>query len=122
MWLLLFLVLGGCAYRNPLDKADFRFQTLNTPPYILSSWYRMDDVGAPLTVYVEKADMDEEQRGAAVADKSSNVAYLARPCQYFQTSACETELTEEKVEKSVRKGIAQLQKKAGAETVLVKGL
>jgi len=119
---LLFLgVLSGCAYHNPLDKADFRFQTLNTPPYVLSSWYRVDKAGAPLTVYVEKEQMDEEQRAAAVADKAENVAYLSRPCQYFETEACSLKKDAQKEHKAIKKGIRQLQKKAATEEVVVKG-
>ena len=117
-----FLLLGGCAYHNPLDKADFRFQTLNTPPYVLSGWYRVDAPGDPLTVYVEKEQMDAEQRMAAVKDKSSNVAYLGRPCQYFQTDICADKQDTAKQEKAIKKGIMQLQKKAATDKVIVKGL
>jgi len=120
LFISLFL-LGGCAYHNPLDKADFRFQTLNTPPYVLSGWYRVEKPGEPLTVYVEKEVMDEEQRTAAVEDKSENVAYLGRPCQYFQTDICAETQNPEKQKKAIQKGIRQLQKKAATETVVVKG-
>ena len=121
--LLLFslLLLTGCAYHNPLDKADFRFQTLNTPPYVLSGWYRVDKPGEPLTVYVEKEQMDAEQRTAAVKDKSANVAYLGRPCQYFETDICSEKQDPVKQEKAIKKGITQLQKKAATDTVVVKG-
>lgn len=112
----------GCAYHNPLDKADFRFQTLNAPPYILSGWYRVNQAGQPLTVYVEKEQMDLERRKQAVADQSDNVAYLGRPCQYFQTPICHEALEAQSVENALQKGILQLQKKAATETVLVKGL
>jgi len=122
MLILCVLFIGGCAYRNPLDKADFRFQTLNTPPYVLSGWYRVTQPGAPLTVYVEKEQMDAEQRAAAVKDKSANVAYLGRPCQYFETEICAEEQDIAKQNKAIQKGIRQLQKKAAAETVVVKGL
>ena len=120
--ILFLLVLGGCAYRNPLEKADFRFQTLNTPPYVLSGWYRVAKQGAPLTVYVEKEQMDTEQRTAAAEDKSLNVAYLGRPCQYFQTEVCLEKQDPVQQEKAIQKGILQLQKKAATETVIVKGL
>ena len=120
--MLSFFVLAGCAYHNPLDKADFRFQTLNTPPYVLSGWYRVDKPGEPLTVYVEKEQMDADQRAAAVADKSANVAYLGRPCQYFETAICAEQQEASKQEKAIQKGIKQLQKKAATETVIVKGL
>ncbi len=115
------LLISGCAYHNPLDKADFRFQTLNTPPYVLSGWYRVDKPGEPLTVYVEKEQMDAEQRAAAVKDKSANVAYLGRPCQYFETDICSEKQDPAKQKKAIKKGITQLQKKASTETVIVKG-
>ena len=122
LYFICLLALAGCAYHNPLDKAGLRFQTLNTPPYVLSSWYRVDEEGAPLTVYVEKEQIDDEQRDAAVADKSKNVAYLARPCQYFQTDACDINMDTQKEKKSIQKAIRQLQKKANTDTVVVKGL
>ncbi len=116
-----FLILSGCVYRNPLDKADFRFQTLNTPPYVLSSWYRIDQKGKPLTIYVEKEQIDMEQRTAATKDTSLNVAYLGRPCQYFQTDICSEKQDSLKRQKAIQKGITQLQKKAATDTVIVKG-
>ena len=118
---LLLMMLTGCAYHNPLDEADFRFQTLNTPPYVLSSWYRIDQPGDPLTVYVEKEQMDSQQRSAAVADQSTNVAYLSRPCQYFETEVCQQTQDPQKQQKAIKKGIAQLQKKASTDSVIVKG-
>ncbi|MBQ3695957.1 MAG: hypothetical protein II938_03195 [Alphaproteobacteria bacterium] len=119
--ILTLLLVSACAYHNPLDKADFRFQTLNTPPYVLSGWYRVDKPGEPLTVYVEKEQMDTEQREAAVKDKSSNVAYLGRPCQYFETDVCKEKQDATKQTKAIKKGITQLQKKAATNTVVVKG-
>ena len=122
--LLFVLFLAGCTYRNPLEKADFRFQTLMVPPYVLSSWYHISEQGQPLTVYVEDyetppADFVREQ---AVADKGANVAYIGRPCQYFQTAVCTKEITPTESDKIVQKGIEQLKKKAGTTTVHVKGL
>ncbi len=122
LFLISLLLLGGCVYRNPLDQADFRFQTFNTPPYVLSGWYRVERPGAPLTVYVEKEQMDMTQREAAVADRSFNVAYLGRPCQYFETEICAEKQDTAKQEKAIQKGILQLQKKAATENVIVKGL
>ncbi len=117
----LFLLLSGCAYHNPLDEADFHFQTLMVPPYVLSSWYRIQKAGEPLVVYVEKIQMDAEMRDLVVQDKSENVAYVARPCQYFQTSACETEISKKQSDEIVQKGILQLQKKAATHEVVLKG-
>jgi len=118
----IFLFLSGCAYHNPLEQADFHFQTLTVPPYVLSSWYRIEGQGQPLVVYVEKEVMDSEVRESVVQDKSINVAYIARPCQYFQTPSCEKEISKQESNKIVQKGILQLQKKAATNEVAVKGL
>lgn len=115
------LMLGACAYHNPLDTAGLRSQTLNAPPYVLVGWYRIDNPGDPLVVYVENEPMDLEQQKAAAKDKSTNVAYLGRPCQYLQTDVCNEKQDPAKQEKAIKKGIAQLQKKARADTVVVKG-
>ena len=122
--LLLLLFVVGCAYRNPLEKADFRFQTLMVSPYVLSSWYHISEQGQPLTVYVEDyvTPPTESVRQQAVQDKGINVAYIGRPCQYFQTAICEKEITPAESDKIVKKGIEQLKKKAGTSVAEVKGL
>ena len=122
--LLLFVLLAGCSYRNPLEKADFRFQTLAVPPYVLSSWYHISEQGKPLTVYVEKNVFPptESVRESAVRDQGVNVAYVGRPCQYFQTSVCAQKMTQSESDKIVLKGIEQLKKKAGTSVAEVKGL
>ena len=119
---LFVLLLSGCAYHNPLDSADFRFQTLNTPPYMVSSWYRVGQRGQPLTVYVEKPQLDDETRALAAKDKSTNVAYVARPCQYFQTDICEKPVPMIASNKAVNQAIRQLQKKAATNEVKIKGM
>ena len=122
--LLLILFLSGCAYRNPLDRADFRFQTLMVPPYVLSSWYHISEPGQPMTIYVENLETppSEVVRELAVKDKGVNVAYIGRPCQYFQTKICEKEIPPTESDKIVLKGIEQLKKKANTSQVDVKGL
>ncbi len=116
------LLLSGCAYRNPLDSADFRFQTLNTPPYVISSWYRISEQGQPLTVYVEKTVLDEQVRHEAVQDPSPNVAYVARPCQYFQTDICHKPVSIGNSNKAINQAIRQLQKKAATDEIKIKGM
>ena len=125
-WGVLFFVLTltSCAYRNPLEKADFRFQTLMVSPYVLSCWYRISEQEKPLVVYVESEEIPPTGivREMAVKDKSDNVAYIGRPCQYFQTSACDKKLTSSESDKVVLKGIEMLKKKAATSVVEVKGL
>ena len=122
--LFFILLLAGCTYRNPLEKADFRFQTLMVSPYVLSSWYHITAPGESLTVYVEDYDTppNELVREKAVRDKGQNVAYIGRPCQYFQTSACTKKITSGESDEIVLKGIEQLKKKASTKLVDVKGL
>lgn len=122
--LFLLLAVSGCAYRNPLDRADFRFQTLMVSPYVLSSWYHISEQGQPLRVYVEGLETPPTElvREQAVKDKRANVAYIGRPCQYFQTSVCEKKISAAESDKIVQKGIEQLKKKAGTSVVEVKGL
>ena len=118
------LFLTGCAYHNPLDRADFRFQTLMVPPYVLSSWYHISEPGKPLIVYVEDYETPPAEivRQQAVQDKNANVAYIGRPCQYFQTAVCEKEITPTESDKIVKKGIEQLKKKASTTQVDMKGI
>ena len=122
--LICLLFLSGCAYRNPLEKADFRFQTIMVSPYVLSSWYHISEPGQPLTVYVEDFETPptEEIRQKAVKDRGGNVAYIGRPCQYFKTAVCDKEITPAESDKIVQKGIEQLKKKAGTSIIEVKGL
>ena len=122
--LFFMLFLAGCTYRNPLEKADFRFQTLMVSPYVLSSWYHISEPGKPLTIYVEGFETPPTDlvREKAVQDKGVNVAYIGRPCQYFQTSVCEREISATESDKIIQKGIEQLKKKAGTTIVDVKGL
>ncbi|MGN0919646.1 MAG: hypothetical protein ACI4OR_02675 [Alphaproteobacteria bacterium] len=121
--LFLMLLLTGCAYRNPLERADFRFQTLMVPPYVLSTWYHITAPGEPLTVYVEgyQTPPGEAVREQAVKDKGANVAYLGRPCQYFQTAVCQGEISPTESDAILLKGIEQLKKKANTAQVSVKG-
>ncbi len=114
-------MLSGCAYHNPLDSADFRFNTLNTPPYVLASWYRIDGRGEPLYVYVEQSKMTDQMRSLAVRDEHTNVAYLSRPCQFFETSACQENISDSVQMESIQNGIKQLARKAGTEEIIVKG-
>ena len=73
----------------------------------------MEDVETPPADFVRKK---------AVQDKGKNVAYIGRPCQYFQTSICDKVISPAESNKIVQKGIEQLKKKAGTTIAEVKGL
>lgn len=91
----------GCAHKNPLT--EFQFQTVTAPPYVLASWYRIDMPGHPIRIYIEGDGHSFDSynrptnnptphstflRDIAANDPHPNVVYLARPCQYLQTSTC----------------------------------
>ena len=98
---LLCTLLMGCAHKNPLT--EFQFQTLTVPPYVLASWYRIEAPGEPVRIYIEGDGHSFDAynrptnnptphstflRDIAANDPHANVVYLARPCQYLQTSTC----------------------------------
>ena len=93
--------LFGCAHKNPLT--EFQFQIVTAPPYVLASWYRIEAPGEPVRIYIEGDGHSFDAynrptnnptphstflRDIAAKDPHSNVVYLARPCQYLQTSTC----------------------------------
>ncbi len=98
---LFLLFVSGCANKNPLT--EFQFQTLTVPPYVVASWYRITEPGMPLRIYIEGDGHSFDAynrptnnptprstflRDIASKDPNPNVVYLARPCQYLQTSTC----------------------------------
>lgn len=99
--MVMILILGGCAHRNPLS--DMQFQTVNVPPYVVAGWYKIQAVGEPVKIYIEGdgSAFDDQghptdnptpkgtfMRELAAGDPSPNVVYLGRVCQYLKTGAC----------------------------------
>lgn len=88
-----FLFLMGCVHRNPLS--EMRFQTVMAPPYVISTWYKISEVGEPVKFYIEGVghknypNPDSELvRNLAQGDKTPNVVYIALPCQYGVSVGC----------------------------------
>jgi hypothetical protein len=102
-----FFLLSSCGglsnYKNLAKKialsADLKPILLRTSTFRLAGFYRFSKPAAPLTVYIEgdgfawlsryrpSADPTPKNPIAlqlAALDKSANVAYLARPCQYVR--------------------------------------
>lgn len=95
--------LGGCA-GNPQQHADALAQAaglqrepVSAPPFLLTAYARVTRADQPLTIYIEgdgqawrnryEPSGDPTPRRAlglslAAADRSANVVYLARPCQF----------------------------------------
>ncbi|MBQ7413653.1 MAG: hypothetical protein IJV07_05240 [Alphaproteobacteria bacterium] len=98
-FLLIFVLfgLGACSYRNPLS--DMSFQMTPAPPHVIANWYKIEEPGAPLKIYIEGDGNAFDRNGLptdnptpsgdfvrrlAADDPSPNVAYVGRPCQYYQ--------------------------------------
>ena len=139
MMVMALVALGGCAYHNPLE--DFRLQTQMTPPYVLSSWHRINAYGEPIRIYIEGDDASSTEQGfpttnptptsdffrtIASEDSAQNVAYLAQPCQYLQAGSCSSEtwgsgrFSKQSVD-SMTQAVLNLMKKAGAKKATLIG-
>jgi hypothetical protein len=105
---LLSMALAGCATNRSHDalnqhadaiaaSAGLQRATVDSEPFVLTSFYRLTRADQPLTVYIEgdgfawrsrrQPSDDPTPRKAlgltlAAADSSPNVVYLARPCQF----------------------------------------
>ncbi|MEC5398572.1 alpha/beta hydrolase [Uliginosibacterium sp. H1] len=79
------------------QAADLRREQIAAGAFLLTTYVRLSDVGLPLTVYIEGDGLAWQTRNQpsddptprkpmglrlAAADRSANVIYLARPCQY----------------------------------------
>ncbi|MEC5386569.1 alpha/beta hydrolase [Uliginosibacterium sp. H3] len=107
VWALCVLV-SACAtdprlHANAIARsADLRHEQIAAGPFLLTTYVRISDVSRPLTVYIEGDGLAWRTRNQpsddptprrpvglslAAADRSANVVYLARPCQYIPLSA-----------------------------------
>lgn len=99
--IVLFLV-GGCTHTLSVPS-EFVYAEIKTSVFTLASWQKITDKSAPYKIYVEGDGYAFNSRGQptgnptpkgilvrelAFGDKSSNVVYLARPCQYIKSGIC----------------------------------
>lgn len=135
--ILFLLFLSACAPKNPLE--GFRFQTVVAPPYVNASWHKITKTGEVLKIYIEgdgiplnfeKVENPTPQslflRKIAAKDPAPNVAYLARPCQYFQAGTCSfADWTSGRYSKNVidsmDRSVSELMKKAKTKHVILIG-
>lgn len=109
-------------------------ETIDAAPFLLKSAYRFSG-GSVLRIYIEgdgrafvtrrRPSSDPTPRNPvglhlALADPASNVAYLARPCQYVQGEVCQDDFYWTRgrygpeVVSAMNRAITQLKAKAGA--------
>lgn len=116
-FLIFIFLLASCATLSPNErrlnadelafKAGFIKELVATQPFILTSYYRLQETGAPVRFYIEgdgyawvtptRPSGNPTPRNPvalqlAAKDPAPNVVYLARPCQFTsedQNPACE---------------------------------
>lgn len=135
---MLFLIGGCVAYTPP---SNYEYHEIGTPQFTLASWQKIDKPGEPLTIYIEgdgyafnyegRASRDPTPRGTtmrdlAFRDQDSNVAYLARPCQYVMSESCRKEdwttgRFSQKVIDAEAQAVRFLQKRSGSSEVILVG-
>ena len=95
------LLLTGCS--SVIVPKDFLYEEIGTRTFTLASWQKIGDNNDAIKIYIEgdgasfdaygRATKDPTPRGRMVrdlafGDKSNNVVYLARPCQFVMSDVC----------------------------------
>ena len=99
--LFLFLLLAGC--QSIVIPDNFEYKEIVTDTFTIASWQKISDNKGTVKVYIEgdgasfdaygRPTKDPTPRGKmirelAFGDYSSNVVYLARPCQFVMSDIC----------------------------------
>ena len=94
-------LLVGCS--GVIAPNDFVYKEVVTKTFTLASWQKISDEKGVIKIYIEgdgasfdaygRATKDPTPRGKmikelAFGDMSSNVVYLARPCQFVMNDMC----------------------------------
>lgn len=97
------LFLAGCTTVN--IPPEFTYKPISTRNFEIASWQKITNPNDIYKIYIEgdgyafnahgQPSDDPTPRGTlmrelAFGDKSSNVVYLARPCQYVKSQICAT--------------------------------
>ncbi len=95
------VLLSGCA--SITAPADYVYKEIKTRDFTIATWQKITNPTSIYKVYIEgdgyafnsygKPSQDPTPRGTLVrelafGDKSPNVIYLARPCQYVKSQIC----------------------------------
>ena len=99
--LFLLLFLGSCSSIS--IPPEFVYKEIRTRNFNLASWQKITNPQAVYKIYIEgdgyafnahgRPTQDPTPKGTLVrelafGDKSPNVIYLARPCQYIKSPIC----------------------------------
>ena len=98
------MVLSGCAGANWRAPADFMPITINAGNFEIATLQKTTNQSDPIHIYLEGDGHAFDGRGVptrdptprgtflrelATSDASANVVYMARPCQYIMSPACD---------------------------------
>jgi len=105
--LFLTIFLGACASTSTVQMPRwYQYREIQTPKFTLAAWVKETSKQDPFHIYIEGDGRAYDSNGfltkdptptsalmrkMAIADKSPNVAYLARPCQFVKDSVCSKE-------------------------------
>ncbi len=99
---LLFLLVG-CAGVSSVNMENLQYSEISAGKYTIATWSRITDTQSPVHVYIEGDGHAFDARGMpthnptprgtmlrrlVASDSSSNVVYMARPCQFVMSDAC----------------------------------
>ena len=99
---LIFCLLGCVSSWHMSD--DFTYAQISTDYYEIASWQKITDEVSPVHIYIEGDGYAFNEHGfptdnptprgttirdLAMSDRSANVVYMARPCQFIMSGNCE---------------------------------
>jgi len=99
--LFIFLTFGLCGCASVSVPTAYQYREIQTPQFTLAAWVKETSPNAPFQLYIEGDSAASSafsskvmpksrlMRQMAFADKSANVAYVARPCQFVQDPFCD---------------------------------
>ena len=103
-FLFLLLLLTGCAGTNWHVPAEFTPKTIHAGNFEIATLQKITSPSEPIHIYIEGDGHAFDGRGVptrdptprgtflrelAASDTSANVVYMARPCQYIMSPACD---------------------------------
>ena len=100
-----FIILGitGCAARD-IMLDSFEFKPMKTTQHTIATWQKITNKNQPIHIYIEgdgraffangavspdPTPHDNFVRDLVAHDMYSNVAYIARPCQFIRDENCD---------------------------------
>ena len=103
-FIILSVMMAGCVGAPWVPPGDFRMEIIHTDEFDILTYARISDHPTPIHIYLEGdgnsfdgygiPTNDPTPRGTflrdlSATDESPNVVYMARPCQFIMSPACD---------------------------------